>query len=189
MKRFPGRLAGYKIRLPLLIFAALATFTQLATAQNDPENPANEHGASSSHTVNINVPKLSAIDPPGTVTINVDAGELNENVPYDENTDLEVTTNNPNPRAIYASVSKDPSAANDIRLLVKEDGDSNWRVIYGASGSDSAPSKEIIDGPDDNGIDGVHEKSYPIDIGVEVGPDFDPTGEFAFEITYTLVEI
>jgi hypothetical protein len=183
VKYFPKRLAECKAQVPLLILIALTVSTQLAVAQSDPGDPANTHGASSNHTVNINVPNLSAIKPPGNVTIDIDAGDLDENVFSGGDKALEVTTNNPNSRAIQANVSNAPNA-DDIRLLVKKDSDFNWRVIYGASGQDPTPSKRIIDG-----IDGVHEKSYPINIGAEVGPDFDPTSNVAFEVTYTLVAV
>jgi hypothetical protein len=179
----------------LLAFASLliVALPQSATAQSEdtPGTPETTHGASSSHTVKINVPKLSAIEPPEGIIFNIQSGKLDQELSeigkeLSESASFTVTTNNPNKRAV--EVEATDIGNDDYKLAIDDNDDgSNFaplidRINSGDSGSGSSPIQTV-----ESGIDGVHEETFDVRYGVVVGPNFDPTKNQSITVTYTLV--
>ncbi len=177
----------------LLAFASLliVALPQLATAQSQdtPGKPATTHGASSSHTVKIDVPKLSAIKPPEKITFDIQSGQLDQELSQSgltQSASFTVTTNNPNTRAV--EVRATDFGNDDYKLSIDDNDDGTGfdplidRINSDDSGSGSSPIQTV-----ESGIDGVHEETFDVRYGVVVGPNFDPTNNQSIKVTYTLV--
>jgi hypothetical protein len=178
----------------LLAFAGflIVALPQLATAQSEdtPGKPATTHGASSSHTVNINVPELSAIRPPRNITFSIEAGDLDQGQGQGQgltkSASFKVTTNNPSTRAV--EVEATDIGNDDYKLAIDDDNDGSDfdplidRIDSDGSGGESSPAQTV-----ESGIDGVHEATFKVGYEVVVGPNFDPDNNQSITVEYTLV--